>query len=216
MEQSELSGGDQFLRTSTLIRDRPDRGEEQGNLQGESDGSSSTPLRDSSWYDEEAKSDFRTITGEFIYRHHVVPRVKLYVPKGEPFLIPLKYIDVTRNTDTALDVLLEKDVEDCWNVDGERKMSDAWTGFTRFVLPKERPPEGYTWSGKRLTRKQTTSRARHFVARVVETCVRCIETRRKAKVGNRETKTRKCQKITWYLLQWTWWWRTQAYNEECS
>ena len=131
-------GGDQFLRTFTLIRDRPDRGEEQGNLQGESDGSSSTPLRDSSWYDEEAKSDFRTITGEFIYRHHVVPRVKLYVPRGEPFLIPLKYIDVTRHTDTALDVLLEKDVEDCWNVNGERKMSDAWTGFTRFVLPKER------------------------------------------------------------------------------
>ena len=38
----KLSGGDQVLRTSTLIRDRPDRGEEQGNLGGESDGSSST------------------------------------------------------------------------------------------------------------------------------------------------------------------------------
>ena len=29
----KLSGGDQVLRTSTLIRDRPDRGEEQGNFQ---------------------------------------------------------------------------------------------------------------------------------------------------------------------------------------
>ena len=28
------SGGDQALRTSTLIRDRPDREKEQGNLQG--------------------------------------------------------------------------------------------------------------------------------------------------------------------------------------
>ena len=36
------SGGDQVLRTSTLIRDRPDRGKEKGILQGESDGSSST------------------------------------------------------------------------------------------------------------------------------------------------------------------------------
>ena len=45
---AKLSGGDPVLRTSTLIRDRPDRGEEQGNLQGESDGSSSTPFRDSS------------------------------------------------------------------------------------------------------------------------------------------------------------------------
>ena len=41
----KLSGGDQVLRTSTLIRDRPDRGEEEGNVQGESDSSSSTSLQ---------------------------------------------------------------------------------------------------------------------------------------------------------------------------
>ena len=34
----KVSGGDQSLRTSTLIRDRPDRGEKQEILQGESDG----------------------------------------------------------------------------------------------------------------------------------------------------------------------------------
>ena len=50
----KLSGGHQVLRTSTLIQDRPDRGEEQGNLQGESDGSFSTPLQDSSLSDGEA------------------------------------------------------------------------------------------------------------------------------------------------------------------
>ena len=54
--------------------------------------------------------------------------------------------------------MLEKNVEDYWNVDGERDLSDAWTGFTRFVPLKERPSEGYTWSGRRLTRKQKTSR----------------------------------------------------------
>ena len=43
-------------------------------------------------------------------------------------------------------------------MDGERELSDAWTGFTRFILLNERPPDGYTWSGERLTRKQTTSR----------------------------------------------------------
>ena len=42
-------------------------------------------------------------------------------------------------------------------MDGE-EVSDAWTGFTRFVLLKEKPPEGCTCSGWRLTRKQTTSR----------------------------------------------------------
>ena len=33
-----------------------------------------------------------------------------------------------------------------------------WTGFTRSILLNERPPDGYAWSGEKLTRKQTTSR----------------------------------------------------------
>ena len=52
---------------------------------------------DSTRGDDEAKNDFWTITGEFIYRHHVEPRVKLYLPREESFLVPLKYIDVTQN-----------------------------------------------------------------------------------------------------------------------
>ena len=59
---------------------------------------------------------------------------------------------------TSLDVLLEKHMDDYWNVDGETELSDAWTGFARFVLLNKRPPDGKTWSGRRLTRKQTTSR----------------------------------------------------------
>ena len=86
----KLSGGVQVLRTSTLIRDRPDRGEEQGSSQGESDGSSSTPLRDSPRYDGEARNDFWSISSDFTYRHHVEPRVKLYEPKEESFPIPLR------------------------------------------------------------------------------------------------------------------------------
>ena len=70
-------------------------------------GSPTPPQEDSTRDDEEAKSDFWTITGEFIRRHHVEPRVKLNVPREELCLIPLKYIDVTRTTYTSLDVLLE-------------------------------------------------------------------------------------------------------------
>ena len=43
-----------------------------------------------------------------MYRHHVEPRVKLHVLREESFLIPLKYVNVTRNTETSLDVLFEK------------------------------------------------------------------------------------------------------------
>ena len=91
----KLSGGDQFLRTSTLIRKRPDRGEQQGNLLGESSGSSSTPFQDSTPYDGEGRNDFWSISGNIIYRHHVEPRVKLHVPRKTSFPIPLKCIDVT-------------------------------------------------------------------------------------------------------------------------
>ena len=48
------------------------------------------------------------------------PAVKLYMPEEESFPIPMKYIDVTRTTHTSLDVLLEKQIDDYWNVDGER------------------------------------------------------------------------------------------------
>ena len=66
---------------------------------------------DSTRDDAEAENVFWTITGDFIYRHHIVPRVRLYVPKEESFPIPLKYIDVTRTTHASLDVLLEKHIE---------------------------------------------------------------------------------------------------------
>ena len=40
----------------------------------------------------------------------------------------------------------------------ERELSDASTGFTRFIVLNEKPPDAYTSSGERLTRKPTTSR----------------------------------------------------------
>ena len=47
-------------------------------------------------------------------------------------------------------------------MDGDRELSDTWTGFTRFTLLKEKPPDGDTWSAERLTRKQTTSRPHKY------------------------------------------------------
>ena len=47
----KLSGGEQRLRTSSLIRDSPDRGEEQEVLRRESDGCSPTSHQDSSLHD---------------------------------------------------------------------------------------------------------------------------------------------------------------------
>ena len=102
------------------------------------------------------------MSGNFINRHHVEPRVKLYSPREESFPIPLKYIDVSRTTHTNLDVKQEKRIDDYWNIDGSRDLSDPWTGFTQFTLLEEKPPDGYMWSGERLTRKQVTSRPDHL------------------------------------------------------
>ena len=39
-----------------------------------------------------------------------------------------------------------------WNIDGSRDLSHPWTGFTQFTLFEEEAPDGYMWSGGRLTR----------------------------------------------------------------
>ena len=164
----------------------------------------------------EAKYDVWSVTGDFIYRHHVQPRVKLYVPREEAFPFPLKYIDVTRTTCTSLDVLLEKNTEDYWNVDGERVLSDAWTGFTRFVPLQERPPEGYTWSGRTLTRKHTTSRPDDVWPERWKFMSDAANKERKTKMGYRETKARQYQTIERKFLHWTKRWSIQAHNESRS
>ena len=141
-------GGDQDLRTSTSIRQRPIQGESNIDFLGESEGSLPQP-HDSFPVAGEAMNDFWSMSGSFIYRHHVEPRVKLYSPREESFLIPLKHIDVYRTTHTNLDVKQEKRIDDYWNIDGSRDLSDYWTGFTRFILLEEKPPNEYTWSGER-------------------------------------------------------------------
>ena len=102
------------------------------------------------------------MSGNCISRHHVEPRVKLYSPREESFPIPLKYIDVSRTTHTNLDVKQERRIDDYWNIDGSRDLSDSWTGFTQFTPLEAKPPNGYMWSGVRLTRKQPTSRPDHL------------------------------------------------------
>ena len=144
-----------------MIRPRPIQGEGHVDFLGESEGSLPQP-HDSFPDAGEAINDFWSMSGSFIHRHHVEPRVKLYSPREESFPIPLKYIDVTRTTHTNLDVKQEKRIDDYWNIDGSRDLSDPWTGFTQFTLLEENAPDGYTWSGWRLTRKQITSRPDHL------------------------------------------------------
>ena len=107
MDESKLPGGDQDLRTSTLIRPRPIQGEGHVDFLGESEGSLPQP-QDSFPDAGEAINDFWSMSGNFIYRHHVEPRVKLYSLREESFAIPLKYIDVFRTTHIRIWMLIKR------------------------------------------------------------------------------------------------------------
>ena len=69
--------------------------------------------------------------------------------REESFLVPLKYIDITRTTDAScrgrtmtIGTWMER-----------KELSYAWIGFTIFTILKKKPPDWFTWSGRRLTRK---------------------------------------------------------------
>ena len=161
MDESNFPEENQELRTPTLIREHTVRGEGHVDVLGESEGSLPPP-QDSLPYAGEAINDFRSMSGNVMYRHHVEPRVKLYSPREESFPIPLKKnIDVSRTTHMNLDVKQERRIDDHWNIDGSRDLSDSWTGFTQFTLLEEKPPDGFLWSGGSLTRRQLTSTPGH-------------------------------------------------------
>ena len=123
------TGGDQELRTSTLVRHRPISGQSHLDFLGGSERSLPPP-HDSFPDAGEAINDFWSMSGNFIFRHHIEPRVKLDSPREESFPIPLKYIDISRTTHTNLDVMQESRIDDYWNIDGSRDLSASWTGFT--------------------------------------------------------------------------------------
>ena len=128
----------------------------------------------------EAMNDFWSMFGNFIYRHHVEPRVKLYSPREESFPIPLKYIDVSR-THTNLDVKPEKRIDYYWNIDGSRDLSDPRTGFAQFSLLKEKPPDGYMWSGE-SNEETAYIQARSFMAGTLEINGKACQAEGEAKV----------------------------------
>ena len=106
------------------------------------------------------------MSGSFIYRHHVEPRVALYSPREESFPIPLKYIDVTKTTHTNLDVKQEKRI-DYWNMDGSRDLSDPWTGFTQFTLLDETAPDGKNLVRWEIKEETAYIQARSSMARTL-------------------------------------------------
>ena len=105
------------------------------------------------------------------------------------FPVPLKYIDVTRATSSSLDVMLEKIIDDYWNVDGVRELSNTWTNFTRLVVLFEKPTGRVYLVWGAIDMKANDIQTRLFVARDMERHVGSVEVKRKAKVGYRKKRS---------------------------
>ena len=152
-----LSGRDYEFQEPTL---RQESAVKRENLSGESHGDRIEFRPEETKDDAETQEDFWSIKGDFVYRHQLEPRVQFYVPKEESFPIPLKYIDVIRSTHTDLDVAQEKRIDDYWNVDGDRNLSDSWTSFTRFTLLNETPQKDFCGPGGETDKNPNDSTSR--------------------------------------------------------
>ena len=94
--------------------------------------------------------------GNYKYQNHVARRTKLHVLKDDvPILV--NYIDVQRRTKTSIDLIHEATVDDYWNIDGDKSLSEPWISVTRFELLNKNPPQGHLWVQGRLTKNQVTT-----------------------------------------------------------
>ena len=105
-----------------------------------------------------------------MYRNHVAPRTIRHVPKDD-FPIPLKNIDVQRHKN----VLREVTIDDYWNMDGDKSLSEPWIGVTLFARVNKDPPEGCMWGQWRLTKKQVTTRPRNIWPEEETNMSKCLQ-----------------------------------------
>ena len=98
-------------------------------------------------------------------------------------------------THTNLDVKQEKRIDDYWNIDGSRDLSDLWTVFTQFTLLEEKPPDGHMLSGERLTRMQLTSRPDHLWPELWKSMGKHAKLKEKQKWSNEKLHLENARKL---------------------
>ena len=56
----------------------------------------------------------------------------------------------------------EHSIDDYWNIDGSRDLSDCWTSFTQFTLLEEKPPNECMWSGRETDKTASNIQSDHL------------------------------------------------------
>ena len=75
----------------------------------------------------------------------------------------------------------ERRIDDYWNIDGSRDLSDSWTGFTQFALLEEKAPDGYVVQ-EETDKKAVNIQARSSMARTLEVNAKARQAEGEAKV----------------------------------
>ena len=104
----------------------------------------------------------------------------------------------------VLDVMQEKKIDDNWNVDSSKHLSDSWRGFTKFNILKEKPPKGYMWSGERMTRIPTTTRPDHVWPEVWTNIGKAVQNREKQEWAKEKPKLDNVRKLRDLLYRSGW------------
>ena len=115
---------------------------------------------------------------------------------------------------TTLDVLQESRIEYDWNIDGDRNLPELRTGFTQFTTLTKKPPDGYMWSGERLTQIQTTTRPDHLWPEISSWMSKSRSTKGKAAMSYRETEARQCANFEGHLFYRSGWSGVQGNHQK--
>ena len=94
----------------------------------------------------------------------------------------------------------EQKIDDYWNVDSCKHLSDSWRGFTKFTLLKDKHPKGYRWSRVRLTKIQTTTRSDYVWPEVWTKIGKAVQNREKQEWAKEKPKLDNARKLTGFYF----------------
>ena len=142
------------------------------------------------------KRDFWSMQSDFIYRHHIEPRVLNSICRKKkhskvhwntltwPELLVQNWTCCKKNVLTIIGMLTWIEV---YQIHGK------W--FTNFTLLKEKPPDGYKLSGRSLTKIQATTRPDHAWPEVWTKIGRAAQNREKQDWANEKPKLDNARKL---------------------
>ena len=127
-------------------------------------GSSASPLGDAKvpiHLQDDAEPDKWELQGKMLIRHINQPRQTLFSPmeSADDCSMPLKYVDVWRQTYTNSDMKHVQSILDVWVGDDtdNAELSEPWVGTTKFYLLEKPPRPGWMWSCGREAKRQTNT-----------------------------------------------------------